>query len=62
MLRTLRITQARDGGYVVTDAADNEGWVNRILFAGTLIAALEYIGSTFEDDGADAGRGPARPA
>jgi hypothetical protein len=42
ILPTYQITQAKDGGYIVTREG-GEDCLYRLLFAGTLTDALEYI-------------------
>ena len=47
MLKSYRIVEARDGGYIVTDDGPENVWTNRILFAGGLSEALNYLSETF---------------
>ena len=51
MLKTYRIIEAQDGGYIIIEDRGDE-WTNRPLFAGSLIGALEYLGKKFEGDAA----------
>lgn len=43
MNKSLRLIKANDGGYIVTDDAPDLGMTTRLLFAGDLSSALNYM-------------------